>query len=45
MGIFPGRRSDFYMIKKAVLLLSKMNYDVVWEDLDPNHTKISKRTA
>jgi len=25
-------------------LLSKMGYDVVWEDLDPNHAKISKRT-
>ena len=26
-------------------LLSKMGYDVVWEDLDPNHAKISKRTG
>ena len=26
-------------------LLSKMDYDVVWEDLDPNHAKISKRIA
>ncbi len=26
-------------------LLSKMDYDVVWEDLDPNHAKISKRTG
>ena len=24
-------------------LLSKMDYDVVWEDLDPNHAKISQR--
>ena len=26
-------------------LLSKMGYDVIWEDLDPNHAKISKRKA
>ena len=26
-------------------LLSKMEYDVVWEDLDPNHTTISKRIS
>ncbi len=26
-------------------LLSKMDYDVVWENLDPNHAKISKRAA
>lgn len=26
-------------------LLSKMGYDVIWEDLDPNHAKISKHTA
>ena len=26
-------------------LLSKMDYDVVWEDLDPNHAKISKRAT
>lgn len=26
-------------------LLSKMGYDVIWADLDPNHAKISKRTA
>ena len=24
-------------------LLSKMGYDVIWEDLDPNHAKISKK--
>ncbi len=26
-------------------LLSKMGYDVVWEDLDPSHAKISKNKA
>ncbi|MCH9657987.1 DUF790 family protein, partial [archaeon] len=26
-------------------LLSKIGYDVVWEDLDPDHARISKRTV